>query len=53
MEFTKEEKEVLKYVIKQHLEEVKKNEQMLNQPPILLAAEVRYDEFLSNLLKKL
>ena len=53
MSFTKDEKKVLKYILDEHIKEVEKNEALVNSPPILLAAELKYDEFLKNLRKKL
>jgi len=53
MEFTKEEREVLKNLIKKQLAELKQNESMLDQSPAILGSEIKYDKFLTKLLKKL
>jgi len=53
MELTLDEKKVLKQLVDEHLEEVKKNEQLANTPPAFLAGEVKYEEFLTHLKKKL
>lgn len=53
MSFTKDEKKVLRYILEEHIKEVEKNEALVNSPPVLLAAEFKYDKFLKNLRKKL
>ena len=54
MNFTKEEKKLLKLLVKKELEEFEKDdESILREPPGLLAAEAKYDQFLKGLLKKL
>ncbi len=49
----KTEKELIIHLLNKHLEEVKKNEKMMYQPAILLAAEVKYENFVENIKKKL
>ena len=53
MEFTKEEKEVLRKIVERELEDIKKDENLRDQPLTILAAEIKYDEFLERLKKKL
>lgn len=53
MEFTKEEKEVLRDLVEKHLVELKDNESMIDQTIEVLGTEMEYDEFLTKLLKKL
>ena len=54
MNLTKEEKEFIKLLIKNKLEEFKKEEKTIieQDKPSFLAAEVKYEEFLKALLKK-
>lgn len=53
--FTKQEKEFLRQLVKEKLKKFEHEayEQIFTEQPPLLAAELRYDEFLKNLLKKL
>ena len=53
MELTKIEKELFLQLINEHLAEVRKNEKLQNEPPVLLGAEMRYEDFLVGLVKKL
>lgn len=53
MEFTKEEKELLKYLLKEHLKGVKNSESLRDQSPITLSAEIKFEDFLSKLIEKL
>ena len=53
MEFTNQEKEIIKFLVKKELEDVeKKEEEIKTEGPKLLAAEEKYEIFLENLLKK-
>lgn len=47
------EKKLIRRVLERHLEEVRKNEQLLNQEIALLGAEVQYEEFVEGIIKKL
>ncbi|MBI4154526.1 hypothetical protein HY498_00365 [Candidatus Woesearchaeota archaeon] len=51
-ELKKEEKELIRKVLKKHLEEIHRNEK-LTEDLRLLAAEVKYDDFVENIIKKL
>jgi hypothetical protein len=53
MRFTEDEKKVLRHILDEHIKEVEKNEALVDSPPVLLAAELRYDDFLKNLKEKL
>ena len=54
MELTNQEKEIVKFLIKRELEDVeKKEEEIKTEPPVMLAAEEKYEIVLENLLKKL
>lgn len=53
MSFTEDEKKVLRFILDEHIKEVEKNEALVDSPPVLLAAELRYDNFLKNLREKL
>ena len=54
MSFTKEEQKLLKLLVKKELEEFDKDDKSIfREPPRLLAAEVKYGQFLKKLLKKL
>ncbi|MBI4738291.1 hypothetical protein HY772_01800 [Candidatus Woesearchaeota archaeon] len=53
MEFTKDEKNVLAALVKEHLEEVTADEKRGDQPIQLLKSEVKYVDFLKALMKKL
>ena len=53
MNFTEDEKKVLRYILDEHIKDVEKNETLVDSPPVLLAAELRYDDFLKNLMEKL
>ena len=54
MTFSKQERELLKLLVKKELDEFEKeDESILREPPMLLAAEAKYDLFLKDLLKKL
>ncbi len=53
MNLTKQEKELIKYLIKGHLDNFEKEgTAILDQSPIIFSAEKKYDIFLKNLLKK-
>ena len=52
--FSKQERKLLKLLVKKELYEFEKDdESILREPPKLLAAEAKYGEFLKELLKKL
>ncbi len=52
--FTKQEKDVMKSIIKYHIAEVKQDKKALNQEVVgLLGAEEKYEHVLKELLKKL
>ncbi len=54
MEFTKQEKDIVKFLIKRELEDVEKKEEEIKTEPIaMLAAEEKYEIVLENILKKL
>lgn len=53
MEFTKDEKEVLKNLINKQLKEIEQAEALPDQSFDSLGTEIKYDIFLSNILKKL
>ena len=55
MDFTQDEKKFLLQVVTEHLDSFKKDaEKVMDQPdPAFYAGELRYEEFLERLLKKL
>lgn len=53
MDLTEDEKKVLIYILDVHIKEVEKNEALVDTPPVLLSAELKYDNFLNELRKKL
>ena len=53
MEFTNDEKEVLKDLLKKHIEEVDKANDTLNLPAGIFIAEEKYEAFLRALLDKI
>ena len=54
MELSKNEKELLKLLVKKELDDVvKKGEDIKTEGPVLLAAEEKYEIVLEKLLKKL
>ncbi|MBW2978319.1 hypothetical protein KY331_05730 [Candidatus Woesearchaeota archaeon] len=54
IELSKEEKELIKALLKQELKRFEKKEtEILTENPPLLAIEEKYDEFLKKVLKKL
>ncbi len=53
MEFSTQEKEVLRDVVQRHLDEVESNEKLLDTQAGLYAVEIRYDIFLKGILAKL
>ena len=48
-----EEKEILRELTKEHLEQVKRTEKIPNQQFEIFAAEIKYEDFLKGVLKKL
>ena len=50
---TPEEKEIVKTLVERELKRVQKEERTPNQPAQLFAGEVKYEEVLKNILKKL
>jgi len=53
MNLTEDEKKVIRLVLKKHLEEVKQTEGDTNQDLVSLAKEVKYEDFVKNIIKKL
>ena len=54
MTFTKQEKEIIKFLVKRELKDVeKKEEEIKTESPVLLAAEEKYEIVLEKMLKKL
>ncbi|MFH2028718.1 MAG: hypothetical protein ABIJ08_06260 [Nanoarchaeota archaeon] len=53
MNLTKDEKETIRFLIEKQLKEVENEEVLRDVSPKFLAADVKYDEFLKNLLKKI
>lgn len=53
MEFSKDEKDVLRGLIIKQLKEIEQNESLPDQPIAVLSTEIKYDEFLTMLLNKL
>ncbi len=56
MTFTKEEKQVLKALVKNEIKELKEQEKpvfIMEDHPDFMAMEEKYEDFLENLLKKL
>jgi len=53
MQFTKDEKKLLQFLLKKHIEEVDKANDTPNLPAGLFIAEEQYEEFLRNLLNKI
>ena len=53
MELIKEEKEVLRDLLRKQLKEVEQNQALRDQPIIILGTELKYGLFLENLIKKL
>lgn len=53
MELRSDERKLLAILLKQHLDEVRGNEQLLNQQAVVFAAEAKYEDFVERLLKKL
>lgn len=50
---TKNEKDLIITLLRQHLDEVRNAEKMPNQQLIDFAAEVEYDRFLENIIQKI
>ena len=50
---TEDEKKVLKHLIQKQLEEIENKAALRDSQPAFFAADVKYDEFLKNLLKKI
>tara|TARA_Y100000310_G_scaffold293782_1_gene323630 strand:+ start:2066 stop:2230 length:165 start_codon:yes stop_codon:yes gene_type:complete len=53
MELTNEEKQLILGILKQHLEEVDNNEKLPDQSLAMLSAEVKYSDFIQNIINKL
>ncbi|MBL7056187.1 hypothetical protein ISS07_04700 [Candidatus Woesearchaeota archaeon] len=53
MDLTQDEKTVLKHILDGHISEVEKNENLADSPPVLLAAEIKYEQLLKDLRNKL
>ena len=53
MQFTKKETELLKHLLKKHIEEVDKANDTPNLPAGIFIAEEEYEAFLRNLLDKI
>ena len=54
MELTKQEKEIIRFLVERELKDVeKKEEEIKTEPPVMLAAEERYEIVLEKLLKKM
>ena len=53
MELTKQEKELIKFLVKKELKLTEKQEEELRPPIPFLAAQEKYEIVLENLLKKL
>ena len=52
IELNKDEKETIKFILQQHLEEYKKEEIKRDVPLKFLQAEEKYEEWLEKLIKK-
>ncbi|MBD3312904.1 hypothetical protein GF345_00520 [Candidatus Woesearchaeota archaeon] len=53
MNLTDDEKKAIKIALEKHLEEVKEHEDNINQSIQHLAAEVKYEDFIKKIIKKL
>tara|TARA_Y100000034_G_scaffold3294_3_gene3979 strand:- start:6386 stop:6586 length:201 start_codon:yes stop_codon:yes gene_type:complete len=53
MNLTNDEKKIIRFVLKKHLEEVNETEKLLNMDVSFLAAEEKYEMFVEKLIKKL
>ena len=53
MTLTKDEKGLIKQVLKQHLKEVRKNENLRYQGIGMLGLEVKYEDFVEGIIKKM
>jgi len=53
MTFEKNEKELLRSLVQEHLDAIKATERLPNQDLLDLAGEVQYEEFLAKILKKI
>jgi hypothetical protein len=53
MELTSKEKKLIVVLLKKNLDEVKKNEKLPNEYFADLGTEIKYDQFLTNIIKKL
>ncbi len=53
MSLTNDEKKVIINVLEKHLEEVKETEKLQNMDISFLAAEVKYEDFIKGIIKKL
>ena len=49
----KNEKELIRHLVTEHLKEIKDTEHIPNQDLVDLAGEVQYEEFVEGILKKL
>ncbi|MFP4111497.1 MAG: hypothetical protein ACLFUO_00715 [Candidatus Woesearchaeota archaeon] len=52
-ELTKNEKELIVSILNKHLEEIRENENLLNQNLEQFAAEVKYENFVEKIINKL
>ncbi len=53
MNLTNDEKKLISFVLKKHLEEVNETEKLLNMDVGFLAAEEKYEDFVEKLIEKL
>ena len=53
MELTKEEKDVVKHLVERTLEEIENKAAVRDATPAFLAADVKYDDMLKDILKKI
>ncbi len=53
MELSEDEKKIIVVALKKHLEEVEKTEKFPNQDFRMFAGEIKYVDFVNNLIKKL
>ena len=52
MQLTKEEKEVIKHLIKNQLKEIENKAAIRDATPAFIAADIQYDDLLKCILKK-
>ena len=53
MNLTEDEKKVVKHIIEEHLKEIENKAALRDATPAFLAADVKYDDLLRDILKKI